>query len=334
MRPHFPRSAFGLALLVLLSLCAAAPVFAAPPPTTGSPDASDAPARAPARESSADTQQLIDTLKDPARRAVLIETLENLRKVAPAGVPSANPPAGPNPATAQPAGVLKPDSLGVQIIARGSRLADTISANALLAARAVADVPDFLRWSRGIIQNPAVLLEGAISAARLLAVMLVAVAGELLVWRLTRRFYASLAADARQQDTMVRRDQALDDEAGPTEPERHSTHRSGLIDGWLLLLRLPTILIALTVDLLPPLAFLAVATLVSGTPLAQSNEVRTVILAVVDAYVIVRVVAAVARATFGAPSARLRLLPSSRYPTAMRARSTGVTSPGPSRGAS
>jgi small-conductance mechanosensitive channel len=76
-----------------------------------------------------------------------------------------------------------------------------------------------------------------------------------------------------------------------------------------LLRRLPFILMAAAVDLLPPLAFLAIAMLLVGTPLVATGAIRTVILAVVNAYVIVRIVGVVARASFGAPSARLRLLP-------------------------
>ncbi len=386
MAPDVRRSA-----RILLLFCALVPWFAAGParaasPSDGSPPAGDV--SSPALNAQA-TRQLIDTLRDPARRAALIATLEDLERATPAtraGPVPANaapgnaaaanaapgktgpttaapgaaaqpaaqpappaaaqpaPPAAAQPAAAKPVVALQPNSLGAQLMANGMRFADTVSTSLLLAVRGIANVPELLRWARGILRDPAALLAGAMATARVLGVLLLAFGGEALVWRLTHRFYLSLAADARHQDvTAVARDSAgvaaardpalaadaghLDaaadgrdratidrlDQAPPAARETGVTvtRPNRLIDGWLLLLRLPTILMALTVDLLPPLAFLAVATVAAGTPLAQSEAVRQALIAVVDAYVIVRILSAVARATFGAPSARLRLLPAS-----------------------
>jgi small-conductance mechanosensitive channel len=312
-------------LLVLLILCGPVRWLALVPALAASPSAT--PAGPPtAAMNAAELRQLIDTLNDPVRRATLITTLETLRKAAPpAAVSTPLPTAAPaatQPA-ASPASVvaLRPDSLGAQLIARGVGLADTVSGSFLLAVRGIADLPDLLRWLRGVGQDPDMLLIGAISAGRLLCVILLALAGELLVWRLTYRFYKGLAADAHRQDG----------EALATDPPPATTHEPDPIDeapsadelqhtdappataaskdGWLLLRRLPFILMAATVDVLPPLAFLAVATLLLGTPLTGSSGVRTVTIAVVDAYVIVRIIGCVARASFGAPAARLRLLP-------------------------
>jgi moderate conductance mechanosensitive channel len=279
MRPDF-RS------LLFILLIAAMPAFAAVP---ADPQERTVPAAA---MTSPEMQQFIDTLKDPARRAALIAALESLQKnAAPA---AATPPAAAKPA-ASPIASLKPNSLGAQLIARGEQMADMVSASLLLAVRGVTDIPDLLRWLHELAEDPATMRDGAIAAGRLLCVLLIALAGEFLIWRLTHRFYESLATDARREDRKTQ-----EDEPGP-QPMQN--------DPWPLLRRLPYILMAATVDLLPPLAFLAVATLLLGTPLAQSSEVRTGILAVVDAYVVVRIIGSVARAAFGAPSARLRLLP-------------------------
>jgi moderate conductance mechanosensitive channel len=312
------RPAIRLSLLVLGLIFAAAPAFAAP--STAADNASTAGA-APAQNGTViegmtpvETQQLIDTLKDPDRRAALIATLENLQRVMPLAAPAATKPGTASSATAKPEGAPKPDNLGAQLAAGGTRLADTISASLVLAARGIADIPALLSWLRSIIQDPTTLLEGTTLAGRLLCVMLLAFGGELLVRRLTHRFYESLAADLRHEDREVLGKEATDEaSAVRREPDSPATaravHRARLREGWLRLRRLPFILTAMTVDLLPPLAFLVAATLLLDTPLAASDAVRTVIRAVVDAYVIVRIVSAVACATVGAPSARLRLLP-------------------------
>jgi small-conductance mechanosensitive channel len=287
-----------------LGLLATAPApFAAPP--AGGADTTSTGNRAPVM-SSADAQQLIDTLQDPGRRAALITTLQNLAKAAQSSAPPGAPAATPvKPATPPPAVALSPNSLGAQLIARGSRLADTVSNSLLVAVRGAANLPALLQWFRDVAQDPAQLLNGVVSAGSLLAVVLLALGGQWLARRATRRFYLSLAADAHRQDDVA---QTADDDAA-SSATISPVLRASLQDGWLLLLRLPIILIAFTVDLLPPLAFLAVATLVSGTPLVAAGDVRAAFLAVVDAYVVVRIVTAVARATFGAPTARLRLLP-------------------------
>ncbi len=257
--------------------------------------------------SAADAQQLIATLQDPARRAALIATLQNLQKVVPSALPAA-----PQTTTASPAATpvaAAPSNLGAQLVAHGTRLADTVSASLLAAIRGVGNIPGLLRWLQGIAQDPEALLDMAIVAGRLLCVLLLAFGCEFLALRMTRRLYRSLAADAHEQESTAgasTRPAALPEpEPVPVPP----VQRVRLVDGWLMLLRLPIIVMALTIDLLPPLAFLAVAYLLAGTPLVGSGDVRAAALAVIDAYVIVRMASAVGRATFGAPFARLRLLP-------------------------
>lgn len=280
--------------LLLLVLLATAPGALAAAPAT---DTTAAGAAAPVM-SATDARQMIDTLNDPARRAALVKTLENLEKVALPGVPTAQ----------KPAVALSPDSLGAQLLAHGAQFADTIWASLLVGVRGAGDIPALWRWLQDVAQNPATLLDGAIAVGSLLGVVLLAFAGQWLARRMTRRFYLSLAADASRQDSAAQAGTVANDGAVTTAATPPSLLMS-LQDGWLLLLRLPIILMAFTVDLLPPLVFLAIATLVSGTPLVASSGVRTALLAVVDAFVMVRIVIAVARATFGAPSARLRLLP-------------------------
>jgi small-conductance mechanosensitive channel len=245
-----------------------------------------------ASPANADTQQLIDALNDPARRAAIVSALQATQKP----VPAAAKPAAP----AQPGSPLQPNGLGAQLMNHGAKLADTVSSSLLLAARGIANIPDLAAWGQKVAQDPELLRAGAIAAARLLGIILLALGAELLAWRLARRFYDTLAADAHAET-----------QGDPPPPSPNAAASARPAEGWLLLRRLPLILMALTVDLLPALAFLATAIVLLATPLAGSAEAGAVTLAVANAYVVMRAAAAIARAAFGAPSPRLRLLPAS-----------------------
>jgi small-conductance mechanosensitive channel len=287
----------GPVLALLLSALSPHPApAAAPAPNVPADDKAAPPANA-------DTQQLIDALNDPARRAAIVSALEAAQKTAAAPTTTAAPnaPAGAAKPAAptQPSSPLQPNGLGAQLMTHGARLADTVSNSLLLAVRGIANIPDLAAWGRRMLQDPDLLRDGALAAARLLGIILLALGAELLAWRMTRRFYGTLANDAHQEAPP-----SSDEVATAADPAHPN-------EGWLLLRRLPIILMALTVDLVPALAFMAAAILLLATPLAGSAEARAVTLAVANAYAIMRAAAAVARAAFGAPSPRLRLLPAS-----------------------
>ncbi len=96
--------------------------------------------------------------------------------------------------------------------------------------------------------------------------------------------------------------------------DTHAAHRPAFArlrpfqGGWPLLSRLPFILGAMIVDALPPLAFFAAATLVLASPVINDILMSLMIAAVVNAYVMCRLLLVLARSTFCAPSAKLRLL--------------------------
>jgi moderate conductance mechanosensitive channel len=262
---------------------------------------------------SVEIEKLIDTLKDPDRRAVLIGMLENLRKTMPKATQAVATPESTRPAAIKPVGALKPDSLGAQLVANGARFSEVVSATLLLAVRGVAVIPDLFTWLRDVTQDPASLLKGAASAGWLLCVVLIPLGGELLVRRMTDRFYRSLAVDVHRQEKESR-DAESGSNAIPADPastNAHAAHQMRLRNGLPLLRRLPFILMALTVDLLQPLAFLVVATLLLETQAASPIADRAVVFSIVRVYVTVRVLGAVVRATVGAAAPRLRLLPAS-----------------------
>ncbi|HEX3984165.1 MAG TPA: hypothetical protein VHX12_10765, partial [Acidisoma sp.] len=103
-------------------------------------------------------------------------------------------------------------------------------------------------------------------------------------------------------------------DVAPATDARRRNGRAGFTrlrpfhSGWPLLRRLPFILGAMVVDALPPLAFLAAATLLLASPIVSDFLMRLMIEAVVNAYVLCRLLLVVARGTFCAPSSKLRLL--------------------------
>lgn len=78
--------------------------------------------------------------------------------------------------------------------------------------------------------------------------------------------------------------------------------------GWAILRRLPYILGAMIIDAVPVLGFLLVANLLLATPLVQDFFIRITVGAVVNAYVLCRLLLVLARGTFCAPIQKLRLL--------------------------
>lgn len=98
------------------------------------------------------------------------------------------------------------------------------------------------------------------------------------------------------------------------EPELEDAERRGfsplrpLHSGWPLLRRLPFILLAMIVDAVPVFAFLAAASILLATPLAGDILIRLTLGAVINAYALCRLLLVLARGTFCAPTAKLRLL--------------------------
>jgi moderate conductance mechanosensitive channel len=313
-----------LSLLLILLICIAiswtptAPAVAEPLAATNAITAQAGPTNTgipAAATDAAATKELIDTLKDPDRRAVLIATLENLRKSMPSATQAAIPDSQRS-ASGNPVGALKLGSFGAKLFANGAHFSETVSASLLLAARGIATIPDLLNWLRDVTLDPGSLLKGARALGRLLCLVMIPLGGELLVRRMMQRFYKSLAVDAQSQE------ESRDTASGSNEVDAvpadsasiataHVIQRMRLGNGWPLLRRLPFILTALAVDLLSPLAFLVVAILLLDTQAASSIADRMVVLSIVRAYVTVRVLSAVIRATVGAASPRLRLLPAS-----------------------
>jgi small-conductance mechanosensitive channel len=332
------RSSFALLFLVLALLAGAArPGIAADAPAADQ-------AAPPAGLTSAEARQLLGVLQNPQKRQQLITTLESLEKVMPIVAPA--PPAAPaapvdakpaaKPAPAKPTVALKPNSLGADVITGAGTLVAQVDGSLSATVISITDYQEFEEWARELSRDPTILTTVLGAIWRLVAVLAVAFAFEFVAWRLTRRYYDRLGLESRKAEAAAAADEdnrlPSEDAGEPVQPiasparaadappaasARAKSSLSGraalprlkpLTTGWLLVKRLPFILLAMALDAVPPLTFLALATLVLATPLAKDPQTRLMIAAVVNTYVVVRVLLVVARAAFCAPSAKLRLL--------------------------
>lgn len=162
-------------LLALLLACAGglphahaqdAPAAPAPAPTA-------APAPPPGL-SPADIERVLNLLRDDARRAEFVGTLEALLRAGGAAPE-------PAPESLIP---LPPDSLGAQVLLGLSDRVERLSDQAIAALRAIYDLPALLGWLESVWQSPW-MREKALDALATVALLLAAgLAGEWLVRRL------------------------------------------------------------------------------------------------------------------------------------------------------
>jgi moderate conductance mechanosensitive channel len=333
------RSAFSIIFLVLFLLAGAAERGMA---ATAPADSEPAP---PAGLTSSEAQQLLSVLQNPQKRQQLIITLENLQKVlpvvanaapAPAPAKPAAKPAAAKPAPAKPAVALKPNSLGADIVNGAGSLMSQVDDSLGTTVTSVTDYREFGIWAQDLGRDPTILSTVLGATWRLVAVLAVSFIFEFVAWRVTRRLYDWLGHESHKAEAAAAADEAnrLPQEGETEAPPAVADARTAvdaaavspakarpsiagrvslqrlkpLQSGWLLVKRLPFILLAMALDAVPVLVFLALATLIMATPIASDYETRMMITAVVNAYVVVRLLLVVARGAFCAPSSKLRLL--------------------------
>jgi small-conductance mechanosensitive channel len=338
------RSALTLLLLVFIALGAAIrPGQAA----TTAPQAGAAgpAAGAPSGLTTAEAQQLLGVLQNPQKRAQLISTLQSLEKImpvlgaaapAPAAAPAASATAKPAAATsssAKPSVSLKPNSLGADVLTESGYLMDQVNVSLSAAITTITDYREFGAWADLVSENPSTLKTVLAAIWRLAAVLFVALIVEYIAWRFSRRLYDRLSRESGKAEAAAA---AAESGAAPVEvgPDPANTKAAiatptatatatakggpsfrpslqrlkPLHSGWLLLKRLPFIILAMALDALPALVFLGAATLILATPITTDPQTRMMMIAVVNAYVVVRMLLVVARGAFCAPSPKLRLL--------------------------
>jgi small-conductance mechanosensitive channel len=297
-------------------------------------------ATAPAGLTTAETQQLLSVLQNPQKRQQLITTLQSLEKIMPmigaaapataaaatgAAATAAAKPATPT-ATTKSAVALKPNSLGADILTGAGSLMDQVDVSLAATVTSITDYREFGSWADLVSRDPATL-GGVLSALwRLVAILMGGFIFEYLAWHFTRRPYDRLSRDSggaeAEATAEANGEPAAADLADPKPagavatppPAQAAVGRPALQrlkplhSGWLLLKRMPYILLAMALDAVGPLVFLAVGTLLVATPIANDQETRLMIAGIVNAYALVRLVLVVCRGAFCAPSAKLRLL--------------------------
>ncbi|AMN44863.1 mechanosensitive ion channel domain-containing protein [Rhodoplanes sp. Z2-YC6860] len=242
-----------------------------------SQDVGDAAAHPAPSVTAAQAQQALEVLQDDAKRGQLIQTLQTIAKMSSAQTASATAPA------------VAADNLGVQIMVQVSNWFGEVSNTLANAARRVTDFPMIFYWSVELAKDPYtrhILID---TAWKLALVLVCALAIEWLVWRALRR---PLGAINRYVPLRSRQAEPAPEPADGTpenlghELKRHST----LATAWQLTLRLPFVLARLVLDLAPVLAFAAVGNLLLATEIGTAATPRVIILAMVNAYVLCRVV--------------------------------------------
>ena len=314
-----------LALLLLAASTAGAraQLGALLAPRAASPDQAAAPAPAPAAPpgsiTPAEARQALDVLQDDAKRAQFVATLKTIAQApAPAGPAAAAKPGGaPGVAVGKLPIPLAPDSLGAELLVTTEQRLAALASDMLATSRAITDFPLLASWVEHVASDTDAQAELQDAAWKLAALMASALAAEWLAGRLVRRPRAALEAhsphggqqigagsdEPEETGTGVEDDSGLASaEAGQTEATRRKP------SPLLLLRRLPFVLACLVLNLLPVLVVGAVAYILLGTGLGQPSTTRLVIVAVVNAYLLLRVTTSVTRTMVSPGSPRLRIL--------------------------
>ena len=335
--------------LLLLLLAAASPPHAAPP-------APESAAAALTREQAA---AALSVLENPGTREALIAALRALAQGPPSGLsPASAAPHGAapqaataegtkapaqaanvaaasagKPAPAKAAGTtlaipLQPDSLGAQILVEFSHRLTAVGQAITDALRAMISFPLLSIWISSVWQDQ-YLHQIFLAVAWRLAVIAVAglAAERLTIWILSRARAGVARLALRRDGELAPPEEGADEgearaEAGETEAD----HTQGAARH---LRRAGFACLAFLLDLAPVVVFAGVANGLLTAGLGASVIARLVILALVNAYVIVRVLLSAVRMLLGDECDALRLLPVSdhaaRYTMVWARRILGVS---------
>ncbi len=289
-------------------------------------------AQAPASQISAtQAQQALDVLKDPAKLAAMIATLDAIIKAQPAvgpatistakpggeaaaatptAPPAKTPIAASTTATASPLGLpLAPDSVGAAVLVSAAAFLNSASDRVTEGFRAAQGLPLLWSWLVTMATDPIghMLIEDL--AWRMAVVLALSfTAFYATMWLLRRPLRVVARRLIRLHPPMVRTEPEESGEAraegGETEPPRRR-----LIELGRLLRRVPLVLGRLALLLVPVLAFLVVGHVVVGSELGGTDLTRLVLLAVVDSIGLCTAVLRLVRSVLAPRHRRLRLVP-------------------------
>ena len=276
-------------LSAVLSLTAISPARAGPVAT--------APADAHSTLTPAEAERALDVLQDAAKRDELIETLRAIVKVPPPL------PTQPTATSVEPP--IAADGFGADALLQASTKIGELSSQIEQSLRAATKLPLFWRWLTNTATDPQaqqLLLSVLWRAA---TVALLALLAERVAQYALRRPLAALETHAPREAIQTAPVEALG-------ADRVETWRPGRVK-WLrvTLLRAPYAMARLILELAPIAAFAAAGNSLLATNIGADSVARIAILALVNAYVVCRIVMSILRAFVGSstPGTSLFALP-------------------------
>ncbi|WP_175883493.1 mechanosensitive ion channel domain-containing protein [Burkholderia sp. BCC0044] len=308
----------GWLLAVVVSSAAHA---AAPAPAAASAASGAAPALTPQ-----EARQALNVLENPRDRAQVETTLRAIAAVgalsAPAVPASAAPAASGASAAAAPA-ALTSNGLASMLVRQGSRWAAQ-TGNALQESlHSLLDIGSVGSWWRDKLVRADQRADLTHTLGILLAVLLPALVVEWLAKRLLRRALATVAA--RRADTLrhTASGSAASDEGHAPPPSDTSTppdtaaadtapsssqSRGHARRHTTLLHRMPRALVSLALRAVPLLVFVGVASLTMSLLVEADTPIEAALEALIDTYVICRLITIISRLFFQPDARQLRLL--------------------------
>ncbi|HDR9485086.1 TPA: mechanosensitive ion channel [Burkholderia aenigmatica] len=300
----------------LLAAVVSAAHAAMPAPAAASAASGTAPALTPQQ-----AQQALNVLENPRDRAQVETTLRAIAAVgalaAPA-VPASDAAAASGASAAAAPAALTSNGLASMLVRQGSRWTTEIGDALKESLRSLLDVGSVGSWWHDRLVRADARADLAHALWIIIAVLVPALLVEWFAKRLLRRALAAVAA--RRADTSRRTapesvtvESATpdDDDAPPDTPDAapaSSEGRGHARRHTTLLYRMPRALVSLALRAVPLLVFVGVASLTMSAIGDAGGPIESALEALIDIYVICRLVTIVSRLCFQPDARQLRLL--------------------------
>ncbi|MPV59661.1 mechanosensitive ion channel protein [Burkholderia sp. HI2761] len=307
----------------LLAAVVSAAHAAAPAPAAASAASAAAPALTPQ-----EARQALNVLENPRERAQVETTLRAIAAVgalsAPA-VPASAAAAASGASAAAAPGALASNGLASMLVRQGSRWAAQIGNALQESLRSLLDIGSVGRWWHDTLVRADQRADLTHTLGILLAVLLPALVVEWLAKRLLRRALATVAARRADTSRDTAPDSAASDEDHAPPPDTStppataaaetadtapssSPSRGHARRHTTLLHRMPRALVSLALRAVPLLVFVGIASLTMSLLVEAGTPIEAALEALIDTYVICRLVTIVSRLFFQPEARQLRLL--------------------------
>lgn len=274
-------------------------------------------------------RQALEILQDDAKRHQLINVLKTIAATAgttqetqaPAHPPEPAPTSAPAtpadaPADAAASGPLPADSLGAELMVQVAAWLDDVGNQIGSSARSIADFPRLWSWLQGLVNDPVKRMALMNVVWRLGVIFGCALLGEWVVRCLLRRPISSIGRLVTPVD-IAAPDPAetvpSDIDPGDIEPHLHASAVAKPGRDLALLRRLPLAFLHFVLDLAPVLIFAMIGNAMLSTSLVNTADaahtIRLAGVALINAYVLTRLISCVAKLLVQPSLPGLRLLP-------------------------